>query len=90
MTGQQIGQVDSLVCSPLWHHNNATNLLHLRVVWWTGAIQVACNLEEPNRGRGHDSIEFKKILPTKLIQGIQPGTINPPFHIPVLADLRCK
>lgn len=47
MTGQLIGQVDGLVGSPLRHHNNATDLLHLRVVWWAGAIQVACNLEEP-------------------------------------------
>lgn len=51
MPGQLIGQVDRLVRSPLWHHNNATDLLHLRVVWWTGAVQVACNLEEPNRER---------------------------------------
>lgn len=51
MTGQLIGQVDRLVRSPLWHHHNATDLLHLRVVWWTGAVQVACNLEEPSRER---------------------------------------
>lgn len=38
MTGQLIGQVDRLVGSPLRHHNNATDLLHLGVVWWTGAI----------------------------------------------------
>lgn len=44
MTWQLIGQVDSLVCSPLWHHDDATDLLHLGVVWWTGTIQVPCNL----------------------------------------------
>lgn len=62
MTGQLIGQVDSLVGSPLWHHNNATDLLHLRVVWWTGAIQVACNLEEPNRERKDIRVDFKKLI----------------------------
>lgn len=46
MTRQLVGQVDSLVSSPLRHHNYATDLLHLRVVWWTGAIQVSSNLEE--------------------------------------------
>lgn len=46
MTRQLIGQVDSLVSSPLWHHNDASDLLHLRVVWWTGAIQVSSDLEE--------------------------------------------
>lgn len=48
MTGQLVGQVDSLVCSPLWHHDDATDLLHLRVVWRTGAVQVASNLEHLN------------------------------------------
>lgn len=46
MTRQLVGQVDSLVSSPLWDHNDAPDLLHLRVVWWTGAIQVSSNLEE--------------------------------------------
>lgn len=45
MTRQLVGQVDRLVGPPLWHHDDATDLLHLGVVWWTGAIQVACNLE---------------------------------------------
>lgn len=45
VTRQLIGQVDSLVSSPLRHHNDASDLLHLRVVWWTGAIQVSSNLE---------------------------------------------
>lgn len=44
MTRQLVGQVDSLVSSPLWHHDDAADLLHLGVVWWTGAIQVAGNL----------------------------------------------
>lgn len=46
MARQLVGQVDSLVSSPLWHHDNAANLLHLGVVWWTSSIQVASNLEQ--------------------------------------------
>ena len=42
---QLIGQVDSLMRSPLRHHDDAADLLHLGVVRGTGAIQVACNLE---------------------------------------------
>ena len=45
MTRQLVRQVDCLMCPPLWHHYDATDLLHLRVVWWAGAIQVACNLK---------------------------------------------
>lgn len=48
MSGQLVGQVDSLVCAPLWHHDDAADLLHLRVVWWTGAVQVSCNLDTHN------------------------------------------
>lgn len=46
MTRQLVGQVDSLVCPPLWNHDDTTDLLHLGVVGWTGAIQVACNLKQ--------------------------------------------
>lgn len=46
MTRQLVGQVNSLVSPPLWHHDDTTDLLHLGVVWWTRAIQVACNLEK--------------------------------------------
>lgn len=46
MTRQLVRQVDCLMCPPLWHHYDATDLLHLRVVWWAGAIQVACNLKK--------------------------------------------
>lgn len=53
VTRQLVGQVDSLVCSPLRHHDDATNLLHLRVVWWTGAIQVACNLRQQKAPWAH-------------------------------------
>lgn len=45
MTRQLVGQVDSLVSSPLWHHDDAADLLHLGVVRWTRAIQVAGNLD---------------------------------------------
>lgn len=48
MTRQLVRQVDCLMCPPLWHHYDATDLLHLRVVWWAGAIQVACNLKKKN------------------------------------------
>lgn len=48
MTRQLVGQVDSLVSPPLGHHDNTTDLLHLGVVRWAGAIQVACNLEQNN------------------------------------------
>lgn len=44
MTRQLVGQVDSLMRPPLWHHDDTTNLLHLWVVWWAGAVQVASNL----------------------------------------------
>lgn len=63
MTRQLVGQVDSLVSSPLRHHNDATDLLHLRVVWWTGAIQVSSNLDEKDQ---------VKMLITKLMEGCQP------------------
>lgn len=46
MRRQLVGEVDSLVCPPLRYHDDATDLLHLGVVWWAGAIQVACNLKQ--------------------------------------------
>ena len=45
MSRQLIGQVDSLMRSPLRHHDDTANLLHLGVVRGTGAIEVACNLD---------------------------------------------
>lgn len=45
MTGQLVGKVDSLMGSPLRYHDDASDLLHLGVVWWAGAIQVASNLK---------------------------------------------
>ena len=45
MARQLVGQVDSLVSPPLWYHDDTTDLLHLGVVWWAGAVQVTCNLE---------------------------------------------
>lgn len=50
MAWQLVGQVDSLVGSPLWHHDDAADLLHLGVVWWAGSIQVAGNLDRPGEG----------------------------------------
>lgn len=45
VAGKLVRQVDSLVRAPLWHHDDAADLLHLRVVRWTGSIQIAGNLE---------------------------------------------
>lgn len=45
MTRELVGKVDGLMGSPLRHHDDASNLLHLRVVWGAGAVQVASNLK---------------------------------------------
>lgn len=44
MLGQLAGEMDGLMGSPLRHHHNTPNLLHLGVVWGTHPIEVACNL----------------------------------------------
>lgn len=46
--GTRIGSGTDLVSSPLRHHDDAPDLLHLRVVGRADSIQVACNL----RGEG--------------------------------------
>ena len=45
MLGEEIGQVDGLVCPPLWNHHHTPDLLHLGVVWGTHSIQVARYLQ---------------------------------------------
>ena len=42
--GTRIGSGTDLVSSPLRHHDDAPDLLHLRVVGRADSIQVACNL----------------------------------------------
>ena len=51
--GTRIGSGTDLVSSPLWHHDDAPNLLHLRVVRRADSIQVACNLQEGGGGEGN-------------------------------------
>lgn len=46
MSRQLVGQVDGLMRPPLWHHDDTADLLHLGVVGWAGAIQVASNLDQ--------------------------------------------
>ena len=43
--GTKIGSGTDLVGSPLRHHDNAPDFLHLRVVRRADSIQVACNLQ---------------------------------------------
>lgn len=94
MAGQLVGQVDSLVSSPLWHHDDAADLLHLGVVWWTGSIQVAGNLDRQRKslrmcGRQLNSeplVHTPEISEPK-IEFFNPAVV--PFS-PALADLRCK
>ena len=45
MLGQDVGQMHSLVRSPLRRHHDAANLLHLGVVRWAHSVQVARDLE---------------------------------------------
>ena len=44
MSWELVGQVDRLVSSPLGHHYDAADLLHLGVVGGTGAIEVTGDL----------------------------------------------
>lgn len=44
MSWELVGEVDGLVGPPLGHHDDAADLLHLGVVWGTGAVEVASNL----------------------------------------------
>ena len=44
--GIRIGSGTDLVSSPLRHHDDAPDLLHLRVVGRADSIQVACNLQD--------------------------------------------
>lgn len=46
MTRQLVGKVNSLVSSPLRYHDNTTDLLHLGIIRWAGAVQVACDLKD--------------------------------------------
>ena len=43
--GTRIGSGTDLVGSPLWHHDDAPDFLHLGVVGRADSIQVACNLQ---------------------------------------------
>ena len=43
--GIRIGSGTDLVGSPLWHHDDAPDFLHLGVVGRADSIQVACNLQ---------------------------------------------
>lgn len=45
MLWQDVGEMHSLVCSPLRWHHDAANLLHLGVVRGAHSIQVARDLE---------------------------------------------
>lgn len=62
MTRQLVRQVDCLMCPPLWHHYDATDLLHLRVVWWAGAIQVACNLKKTKINKNNMFVDCTEIM----------------------------
>lgn len=46
-----VGEMHGLVGSPLRHHHDAADLLHLGVIRGAGAIQVTCNLEETQADR---------------------------------------
>jgi len=46
VSGEDVWQVDHLMSSPLGRHNNAPDLLHLRVVWGTDTKQVTGNLQK--------------------------------------------
>lgn len=46
MLWQLVGQVNGLMCTPLWHHHDTADFLYLRVIWRAGSIQITCNLQE--------------------------------------------
>ena len=45
MGRQDVGQMDHLVGAPLWWHDNASDLLHLRIVCRADAIEITGNLD---------------------------------------------
>ena len=56
MSWELVGQVDRLVSSPLGHHYDAADLLHLGVVGGTGAIEVTGDLS----GHAIQKVDGKK------------------------------
>lgn len=62
MLGQLAGEVDGLMGSPLRHHHNTPNLLHLGVVWGTHPIEVACNLGGGDREAGSPGHAQPRVL----------------------------
>lgn len=59
MLWQLVGQVNGLMCTPLWHHHDTADFLYLRVIWRAGSIQITCNLQEKiYRYRTNSGIEY--------------------------------
>ena len=65
MSWELVGQVDRLVSPPLGHHYDAADLLHLGVVWGTGAIEVASDLS----GHTTQKVNTKKTLDNQCNSG---------------------
>lgn len=58
---QLIGQVNSLMGAPLWHHHNTANFFHLWIIWRTCAIQITRNLEENDKAECKSKYEIRNM-----------------------------